>query len=272
MFDTHGDLVATTLDETSPRDLDATETPAHQDGIRLLGLSRTGPEVLEVRFAAPLRVDDTSVGTLLVRMSAQELLDVTTDYTGLGQTGETIIAALDGTGGVDPLNEPCHLVPATFQLTVTDQNDPAAHVLRERRQEIFSDDAIDYRGEEIWAATRFLPDLELGLVVKFDANEREVELQELSREMFFSALALAGFAILAGIILAMRIAGPIHQLAEVAEKIQNGDFHVRAPVRSEDEIGKLAQAFNQMTDRLLESNRKLQARIDEQQHDDTPDD
>jgi nitrate/nitrite-specific signal transduction histidine kinase len=66
--------------------------------------------------------------------------------------------------------------------------------------------------------------------------------------------------------------GPIHQRAYVAEKIQNGDFHVRAPVRSEDEIGKLAQAFNQMTDRLLESNRKLQARIDEQQHDDTPDD
>jgi nitrate/nitrite-specific signal transduction histidine kinase len=38
---------------------------------------------------------------------------------------------------------------------------------------------------------------------------------------------------------------------------------LRAPVRSEDEIGRLGEAFNRMTDRLLESNRALRVEIDE---------
>lgn len=47
------------------------------------------------------------------------------------------------------------------------------------------------------------------------------------------------------------IAKPIENLVQVVAKITNGQLTVRAQVSSEDEIGKLAAAFNRMTDSLI---------------------
>ena len=49
-----------------------------------------------------------------------------------------------------------------------------------------------------------------------------------------------------------QIVQPIEQLTNTAEKIANGDFEKRAQVRSNDEIGRLAQNFNKMTSQLVD--------------------
>jgi methyl-accepting chemotaxis protein len=74
------------------------------------------------------------------------------------------------------------------------------------------------------------------------------------------ALAALGAALAVGLgyLLARGLARPIVRVAEVAERVGEGDFEARAPVASADEIGDLARAFNQMADAVEDSRAKLE--------------
>lgn len=73
------------------------------------------------------------------------------------------------------------------------------------------------------------------------------------REMFMAAGIAAAF-ILAGLVVAVVVSvqwtKPIKELVEGLGKVQEGNFNSRLPVRRRDELGRLAYAFNLMTDGL----------------------
>jgi two-component system nitrogen regulation sensor histidine kinase NtrY len=78
--------------------------------------------------------------------------------------------------------------------------------------------------------------------------------------LLLGSLIIVALAILAALRLADRMVRPIGQLAEAAGRIEQGDFTARVPItRTEDEIQTLAQAFNQMTDRLQEQTGELRS-------------
>lgn len=59
-------------------------------------------------------------------------------------------------------------------------------------------------------------------------------------------------AFFASLIMAHSVIQPINSLTEVAKKLANGQFDVRAEVHSDDEIGKLAQTLNFMSMNIME--------------------
>jgi light-regulated signal transduction histidine kinase (bacteriophytochrome) len=61
-------------------------------------------------------------------------------------------------------------------------------------------------------------------------------------------------------ILARMMTQPLTQLTAIAERISHGEFPPRATPTTTDEIGMLTQAFNRMTEYLLEANRTLEQR------------
>jgi signal transduction histidine kinase len=81
-----------------------------------------------------------------------------------------------------------------------------------------------------------------------------------------STILLAAIIILSnGLILffILQFLKPIEILTKTTEQIASGDFTKRVPVRSKDEIGKLAIAFNQMTDKLQDLYKNLEQKIEE---------
>ncbi|HYX71104.1 MAG TPA: ATP-binding protein [Terriglobales bacterium] len=64
------------------------------------------------------------------------------------------------------------------------------------------------------------------------------------------ALGLSGWV-------ARRVTRPVEQLAEAANEVAAGRWETRVPVRSDDEVGQLAEAFNQMTQHLVEQRDRL---------------
>ena len=74
------------------------------------------------------------------------------------------------------------------------------------------------------------------------------------------------FAVLAGIWLARRMVVPIRALAEGAARIGGGDLDHRIEVRSSDEVGTLADSFNEMGARLKESYATLEQKVTDRTH------
>ncbi len=106
-------------------------------------------------------------------------------------------------------------------------------------------------------------DKTLGLLVIASSRKPYVEVKQRIQS---AALIVGGVGILVAILLsswiAARITRPVEELAVAASKVASGDLRAHVDVTSADELGDLAEAFNQMTrdlveqkDRLLQSER-----------------
>ncbi|MFO0201044.1 MAG: ATP-binding protein [Alphaproteobacteria bacterium] len=81
----------------------------------------------------------------------------------------------------------------------------------------------------------------------------------------YQTLALLGLgvvlALLAGVVLARRLTGPIRALQAGAERLGQGDLAQRIEVSAGDEIGTLALRFNEMAGRIQDAQETLEAKL-----------
>lgn len=88
----------------------------------------------------------------------------------------------------------------------------------------------------------------------------ELGLRKAVLSMVWSFLAIALFVsavgIIAAVILTRVLTHPIRDLVSLTQKVAQGDLKVQGVVHSEDEIGVLTKAFNQMTSVLSENDRE----------------
>lgn len=88
--------------------------------------------------------------------------------------------------------------------------------------------------------------------------EQEITLEKRIRNI---SLVIAAVAVFIGIIisavLTSRISRPIRELARAAAEVGQGNWLVHVEPASQDEIGRLASAFNQMTEELIGQRERL---------------
>ncbi len=88
----------------------------------------------------------------------------------------------------------------------------------------------------------------------FQGRPREVEfLDRTNRILLYGALIGAVIALLLGIFLSRTLTRPIRELTQATHAVSEGDLSQQVPVRSSDELGELAQAFNRMSSELSRS-------------------
>jgi signal transduction histidine kinase len=92
------------------------------------------------------------------------------------------------------------------------------------------------------------------------ANSLEQELL-LEKRIRNISLMIAGVGVFIGVIVsgvvAAKVSRPVRTLAQAAAEIGHGNWDVHVETSGEDEIGKLAVAFNQMTQQLLGQRERL---------------
>jgi len=71
-------------------------------------------------------------------------------------------------------------------------------------------------------------------------------LDAINRAVLWAALLTVLASLLAVALLSRQLVSPLHRLTDAAESMAAGDLGQRVPVRTRDEIGELAQAFNHM--------------------------
>lgn len=238
--------------DVAPVEADVLTSMPAGEGTRYDGVTFRAGGIGAVRFTAPLTFDGERIGFLHAVLSAAEIVDLSSNYVGLGESGETLVVVEYEDGFLRVLH-PVRFPPATAggresRLRI-DSMAPAARALR-GEEASFTEGLTDYRGEAVWAATRYLAETGWGVVVKVGAAEQAQPITDFRAEMIRIAVALSAFAILFGTVLGIRFAQPIHVLAEAASRIRGGEFGARSNIVREDEVGLLARTFDEMADEM----------------------
>jgi GAF domain-containing protein/HAMP domain-containing protein len=120
---------------------------------------------------------------------------------------------------------------------------------------------LNYRGEEVMGAYRWLPNLRVALLVEQPWSVATVAPAGLPLAML--GVTIAAVAIASGVVLPLirRFVQPLVELTEAAKEIAAGDLQRTVPVGRADEIGVLAQAFNSMTAQLRDLVSSLERRV-----------
>lgn len=212
----------------------------------------------------PIIIEGEIHGVFALQIFSERVFEVLTNNVGLGKTGETIVTRLenDQTALVmAPLvDEPDAALKRTIRL-----DDPirSTTIRRSLRGDSGAELTTDYRGNEVVAAWRYIPRMSWGMVVQIDVEEAFASVFRV-RMIGFIILGLTFILATFGAwVFNRRVVIPLKNLNDGAQAVAAGNLHQRVPSEGWDEMGKLAEAFNTMTERLNTSYRVLEDRVAE---------
>ncbi len=218
---------------------------------------------LSVYLSGPLIFNNTLVGVMIIESDVNTILSLTTEYSGLGQTGETQLAERDSNGDARFLT-PVRFDPsAALNRTVPRQNVDSPIIEALSGKEQLDRNAIDYRGQRVLAATRYLNETDWALVVKIDEAEAFASISQLRNWLVVAGLLSSVVIVCVSIYVARSITKPIRDLTDAATRIDHGDLSRRVDGSSSDEIGVLGRTFNQMAEGLINANAELERKVAE---------
>jgi PAS domain S-box-containing protein len=218
---------------------------------------------LRVRLSGPIFLDHDFLGVVVIDSKMDGINQLTRDYTGLGESGETIIARRDGNGNALILHPLRFDSSATLTKTIPTDADkrPITTALRKKERSMI--DAVGYRGVPVITVTRYIERADWGLAVEIDRDEA---LRPVSRLLLIVVINIVVYLIIV-IVLALfqskALIKPIIRLTQAAKKIsENGQLHESVEIKNKDEMGILYRAFNEMTQKLFQSQENLRLQID----------
>lgn len=205
---------------------------------------------------APVRKDNQVVGGILIAVKSDRLLfslerssqaAVTTLY---DLSGQAISTTLLPRAELSALNMP----PPVLQALLDGQ-----------AQSIFTVE-LRQRGYQLAYSPLVIAGVQVGYFSVGLSRDFQVQQLSLSRNVVIAiAMVLAAGSVILGYQIARRITRPLADLVATAEAVTGGDLEARSTVMSPDEFGRLALAFNQMTEhlaRLYRTSRDLNQAIE----------
>jgi len=206
------------------------------------------------------------LGVLSAIFKIDELENIVHDYTGLGETGETLLAYRLPNGAAQYLNSRRYEQQAVVGKVVAAEDKlPIITALNNRESQIKF--ASDYRGQSVLAATRYLEKADWGLVTKID---RYQIFQPFYQIAYVIAIVLFLLVIGGGLLsyfLSRTFTIPLYRLIKIAEKIKKNEFDftsaVNLPLMS-GEFGLMAETFDEMVAAIKQSRSGIESKINEQ--------
>lgn len=188
------------------------------------------------------------VGVLAVNLNLDRMDEIIKDRTGLGKTGETYL--------VDQFN-----VFVSSQRFGSEDYPRGVHTEGINAALAGENGAgmyTNYAGVPVIGIYRWIEEQDLALMTEIYQQEAFAPARRLATTITLVGLTSAG--VLAGgvFLLARQIAKPILAITDAASRVAGGDLTPTAPVLTEDEVGVLAQSFNEMTGQLRLSRQSLE--------------
>jgi methyl-accepting chemotaxis protein WspA len=185
------------------------------------------------------------IGFLAFELPNDQVFRVFKEYSGLGETGEAMVAMRRGQE-FTYVAPPRYSPDAAFKYRGRFDDANGRAMQRAVKGERGYGEGIDYRGERVVAAWSYLPSYRWGMVVKQDVGEAFALIDQ-QRTSILVLLALTSLAVAAlAQWLSRTITQPIREAAKVTELVAAGDLTVSCGSRAPGEAGLLLQAIGKM--------------------------
>ncbi|PHR84232.1 MAG: methyl-accepting chemotaxis protein [Colwellia sp.] len=168
---------------------------------------------------------------------------------GMGEIGESYLVGNDlkmrSNSFLDPKG---HTVKASFAGSVTENGVDTEAVKRALTGEKGTDIIIDYNGNPVLSSFDQIEFGHFNWAILSEIDEPEAFASIRSNTIFTIILMMiiVAVVVMIGLFVAKRIATPIIEIADVAQKVANGDLTMTVDKTSNDEVGHLQEAIGKM--------------------------
>ena len=188
-------------------------------------------------------------GVIVFEVDMTPVYKLIQDVTGLGVSGEVLIGMKIG-NQVEFLNPLRHDPKAALTRKTVLGDKTSFPIQQAVRGKTGAGLAIDYRGEQVIAAWRYIPSMHWGLVAKIDTREAFSDVTNLRNLALIILIIVLALSAIMAFSIAQSISRPIQALSKGAEIIGAGKLDHKVGITTKDEIGQLSRAFDKMTQDL----------------------
>lgn len=220
-------------------------------------------QALVTTLAVPIRNKMDEVDGVLLAKINLKFLDFVVSQTGVGKTGYAYV-----------LDHRDVLIAKNNRITQIDRLESISDSGFIKKLKGTQDRSlISYQGlsgQEVLGAIASVPNVYWNVVVELPTREAYAPV----RRLIFSMIGLLFIAVLSAIgvsyLLSRKLVYPLEILTQAAVNIRAGKFNERVNINLRNELGILAEAFNQMAqqlqasfDELAKTNQELEARVEQ---------
>jgi len=260
------------------------------DAVKLVDFAPYAPSLGEPSsfMAAPIVDGAWLLGVLVFQVSVGEIDGVMTSsrnwqIDGLGETGESYLVGpdfkmrsnsrffLEDSAGYLEAAERVGVSPfdiqkiRNFETTILIQDVRTPASIAALIGETATTTTKDYRGVDVLSsyAPVDIEGVKWAILSEIDADEAFTRVRVFSRNLVLRLAALLALVLVAAWFLSRRFVAPIVELDGAAHRFAEGEEDVEVPVRSGDELGGLAQSFNQMVSAIRQKTTDLKKTAEE---------
>jgi PAS domain S-box-containing protein len=216
------------------------------------GIKNTGVYFIEedgevkILFYGPFVLNNTVIGVAFLIEKTDELSEIKEEKTGLGQSGELIVATTQENGSR------LFIFPREHEDQALDANDPEAKYgvsLRAalNKQEKVFNNVLDYRGINVLTVSQYIPLGNVGLVAKIDYDEAfGVPRKDIMRNAFFISSLLTIFVLLISVLISKALSIPIERLKADVDEITKGKLDIQLKKSRIIEVQRLTDSLNRI--------------------------
>lgn len=253
LVDLDGNVVTSTLAGAEGAKLQPTDyfvAAGQESSISVKEDTRDGINKLYTTFKISVNKKESGYINLIFRID--DIVAAVQDYTGLGVTGETVIAAKTDSGSA------VSLFPLRFDTDAALKTNLTSLQLLTASDKIYRR-ATDYRNHTVLLTTKSIDAADWVLATKIDLDEALAPITQLRNTLIIISALFS--AAIAGISLYFTrlFTNPILKVAEVAQRFGRGDFSGRVDLKRKDELGELGSSVNSTAQSLQDFVASLEA-------------
>ncbi len=199
---------------------------------------------------APVTHSNGETSIILIELALDKIYEVLSDYTGLGDSGEVILAKIDSTSGrINYLNKTRKDPTGAFKLLQLGDTKSRA-VQKAVTGETGLGANIDYQNTENLAYWTYMPNVKWGIVAKIDTQEIFDDSNNLFRKFLISGIVILLLAALVSLIFSRYLTNPLIALKKTLELVGNGVLPEKVEQKTSDEIGQMTGSVNHLVETL----------------------
>ena len=223
------------------------EEKQHSSNIQI---SRDKNDQLIIDFIKQLYINDQHIGYISVEFFNAELIKILSDYTGLGNTGEMVLAGKNNEGNIQFLTSIRHNKDVNFNIPLP-KNKLDIITSAIKGESAILQNHFDYRSMPVLAISHHIPEVDWGMIVKIDHQEAFKQLGDLQNIFIALVVIFMALAVAVSLLVGKKLSEPLVTLEQVVLGIMKGDTSLRAETSKLTEVNRLGSSINEMVSAQL---------------------